>query len=280
MTTIQSLTTQALTGSANLLRLLLGVQAPFDPTMTHNALRNVFPNLTPSSNPTLGYFGIGTGGSSYGGPALKMVPNPLTPFGGGLFNQIPFLVVPQDQDISQTEMKNYALRGLVTVPNTSTQMIAYWFKRIDLLSVLVQLLQTDPNTGNTQVVTQDPSILQPTVPVIPTVGSTTAVTARATAQASLTLPITGQEVHSAINALYGGNASMSVDEIGLFTGTDMPVTVNDHNGNPFTYTEAAGVQMFQHRTMEPIAFPNPSTTPVPLTYNLISGNLSILQSGS
>ena len=271
------LTVETLRGAANTLELLLGRPANINLSLTQNALHNVQATLQPSAHPTIGYFGIGVGGSQYGGTGKKMVPNGLQSTNLGLYTQIPFRVVQVDQDLDATEMAKYAIRAQIEVDNVP--YIAYYLKRITDNSTEVSLVQTDPTTGSETSITLDSSELTPTPPVITSTGSTTSVTSQASAQFSVTLSITGQEVLEAIDVLYNGDMSMaSIDEIGIFTGNDQTVQVQTASGGTLSYLEAIGAELFQHRTSLGIPFLT-SASDADIVYNLTSGNMCIVQNG-
>ena len=273
------LTVQTLQGAQNTLELLLGLAPAFDPTLTQNAKFGFYASTAPTAHPTLGYFGIGIGGSASAGAGKKLVPNGLSAKNLGLYNQLPFRVVPVDQDLNSTERALYAGRATVVPEGTSTSYIAYWFKRIVQDTTAVQLVDTDPNTGLDTAITLDPSELTPVPPAIPSVGSTTAVTAESSALFTVSLPITGSEVLEAIDILHGGDMTLaSIDEIGIFTGQDQTMQATDSSGNSFSYLEGIAMEMFQHRTMLGIPFFSQASTAT-IQYDLTSGNLCVVQNG-
>lgn len=271
--------TQTLLGLMNSIELITANATPiYDTNQTLNAHYNVFANQKPKSHPQLNYFGIGIGGSAYSGVGNIMRPQEVAATNANLYNPIPFRCVPVEQDLTDDERKQYAMRQVITKDGTNEQYVCYWLKRVVWNDTTVQFSRFDSSVNQNKPYTLDDSNLAPKPPAIPVDGSTPDISDEISVLRTCTLPITGAEVFEAINVLYNGDLNRaSITEIGLFTGSDETVTVTDFKNNSLNYQEAILAQMFLHETTSVgIGFESADDLQTQ-TYRISAANMAVAQ---
>lgn len=107
----------------------LGV--PYKP-LENTTLNEKFNVLTtadvPSTYPTLQGFVIGIGGNPIMENVENFPYNEHSPVDGALFEHIPFVMCPVDQDLTDEERESYRLRTIETINNT--QYVCYYMKKL------------------------------------------------------------------------------------------------------------------------------------------------------
>ncbi|WP_396190486.1 hypothetical protein [Flavobacterium sp.] len=199
--------------------------------------------------PNLGYIGIGNKGASYElAPGNFMLTRPVPHLArhAALYNMIPFIVRPANDDLSASERANYRLR----VPMTTSggeNVIAYYLKPLDLAAVTPDLELRNVNNG---VITSTPfsyalSDLSPTPPVISNVNLNNPDGDYLVASAKTIFTLNQAEIVNVMEActiLYGDPGYAAINEVALVTGLDK-VIQGVINGVATNYTEVICAQI-------------------------------------
>lgn len=220
------------------LEQLLNLTPANDVNGSLNRTLSVFPDQAPSNRTYLCYFGIGNGGeyntSTSNGSQAEQVKRTNM----GLYNQLPFRLVHQDEDLTADERANYAMRA----PYRHTNGDLYWgyyLKKIILNSTSVIYAQKDASTGNRVPFALNYDNLKPTPPATPINGASTDIGSDILAYVPITLPVTGAEVREVCAVLYDNDFSRAkVSELGLYRASPELVQGTNADGTTFPYTEA------------------------------------------
>lgn len=244
-------------GATNDLELELGLTPIYDLNTTLNRKYNVAAT-TPSSHPTLKYFGMGIGGTyNVTGTNLSQPYQP-SDLDMDLYIPLPFVVVPASQDLSSGARAQYRMR----VPKMigGNPYICYYLKVLSLASPSAAYTLRDPTTGVETPYTIDYSNLSPVQPSTSSDGSSGSAS-EINVSSAASLPISGTEVIQAVSALYGGDMRYAkISEIGIYTGTDATVTATNSTGGSFTYTEALMTQLAIHNTLNGVDMSSPTAS--------------------
>lgn len=229
--------------------------------VTLNSKYNILKDVFPIEKPTLKYFGIGING-------FKNIDNvnssaPYIPDFKNfyLYEQIPFRVVPVNEDLTPEERTNYRMRVLQVIGGVSYW--CYYLKKLIPLSSELIIAETDIATGDETIIDEfDESNYQST-PNLTVLEGTDSLTKETNVYVPYSALITGEEVVEAINLLKDGNLLKArISEIGLFTGVDRIVNL-DTNGfivtnnmnyeapitpGQYNYTEALYAHLGYHYT--------------------------------
>lgn len=220
------------------------------PNSTLNQKFGIYPDELPATNeyPGLAYLGIGNKGATYElapGGFLLTTPIPHLPRHAALYNMIPFVVRPANDDLTASERLKYRLR----VPMTTSggqNVVAYYLMPLDLANTTPEVELRNVNDG---VITTSPFVhalsdLSPVHPVISNINLnnpngdylvSTAKTVFTLDQGHIT------NIMEACNILYGDPRYAAINEVGLFTGIDK-VVQGVFNGVASNYTEVISAQ--------------------------------------
>lgn len=235
-----------LSGKLELAQLL---PVPYEPDMmmTLNHQHNVYPNNKPSTNPKIRYFGIGIGGRyTVDDEALTSAYKPSTDE-AGLYRQIPFRLVPIDEDLTNEERAMYRMRKRET--HYGLEYYAYYLKNIEFTEG-IKLVRINPKTHIEEPYELDPTKLTPTGKKPPTSGTTDATVTEIKARVKAQITFTGKEVLEVINVLFKGDTRYAVvSELGLYAGIDELVNATSSSGAPISYTESVYAQMMHKQTV-------------------------------
>jgi len=198
------------------------------PNSTLNQKFNLFADEVIGVNeyPKLGYIAIGNKGTSYelnqNGYVLT-TPIPHSPRDASLYNFIPFLVRPIDNDISSAERMKYRLRVPITI--NSVNYVAYYLRVLDLSDIQPTVEIRSVNDGNITVNSFEPTLsdLNPTAPNLTTVDLNTPNGDYLVSTAKINFVLNQQditEILDACNLIYGDPRFAVINEIALVTGVD------------------------------------------------------------
>lgn len=220
------------------------------PNSTLNQKFNIQANEAPATNqyPSLGYICIGNKGASYEvatGNYILTTPIPHLPRHAALYNTIPFIVRPMDDDIGPTERLRYRLRVPITVGGDS--YVAYYLRTLNLDNVTPNVELRNVNDG---VITSTPfehelSDLSPTAPVITGNNISNPNGDYLVSTAKTTFILNRDDVENimdACNIIYGDPRYAVINEIGLVTGVDKVVT-GQFGSTTGNYTEVISGQI-------------------------------------
>lgn len=214
---------------------------------TLNEKFGVLAGVTPPDGvtPTCRYFCIGNGGhkpaTGTGGIGLIEAQQHLAT-DAALYNHLPFILRATNNDIAPSVQAKYALRTQISIGGVS--YYAYYLKRLDLSNTLVTESILTIFNGETTTASFIPTEenLEPTPPTINPTGVNLITSQYANVAAALPISFTEEECTELLNAatiLYGDSAYAIISEIGLCSGVDKAVTLQ--NGN--TFMEAVSVQI-------------------------------------
>lgn len=221
------------------------------PNSTLNQKFGIYNDELPATNeyPGLAYLCIGNKGATYElapGGFLLTTPIPHLPRHAALYNMIPFVVRPANDDLTASERMKYRLR----VPMTTSggqNVVAYYLMPLDLTNTTPEVELRNVNDG---IITTDPFVhalsdLSPVHPVISNINLnnpngdylvSTAKTVFTLDQGHIT------NIMEACNILYGDPRYAAINEVGLITGVDK-VVQGVFNGVSSNYTEVISAQV-------------------------------------
>lgn len=221
------------------------------PNSTLNQKYSLYQDEVPNSNeyPKLGYIGIGNKGSSYEVTSTGYVlttPVPHSPRHASLYNQIPFLIRPIDDDISSTERAKYRLRVPISLNNNT--YIAYYLRTLDLTSVtpVVQIRNVNNGVITTNTFTPTTGDLAPVAPNLNNINlnDPSGDYLVSTALVNFTLSATDiTNIREACQLLYGDQRYAVINEIVLVTGVDKILSGIAGSNGSINYTETIAAQV-------------------------------------
>lgn len=229
------------------------LKKPFSvlPNSTLNQKFNLFQDelLATNEYPGLAYIGIGNKGATYEvapGGFLLTTPVPHLPHHAALYNMIPFVVRPANDDLTASERAKYRLRVPITTAG-GENVIAYYLKPLDLSNTTptVEIRHVNDGTITTDPFVHALSDLSPVHPIISNVNLnnpngdylvSTAKTVFLLNQADIT------NIMEACSILYGDPRYAAINEISLVTGADK-VVQGVFNGVASNYTEVITAQI-------------------------------------
>jgi hypothetical protein len=208
---------------------------------TLNTKFGVLPSRLPVNERLIKYFCWGVGGRVNDGEFLSSA-RPVLGTNMSLYDMRPFRAVPEEDDLSDEERANYAMR--VVTPINGTSYALYYLKKIEFSQSQVQYTRTDPVSGIVTAYTLDYSNLDPTAPVADDNGIITDVADQVSVVLPGTITITGREVLESMAVMDGGDPRYAiVSELGFVSASTESVSAVDFNNDPFSYQEAILAQM-------------------------------------
>jgi hypothetical protein len=229
------------TGLSNYTQVANFIGAPWSKkdNTTLNQKFDIQPNaLVPQNTyPSLKCFTIGIGGHSY-----VMGPNniPLsqgvdhTAVDAGLYNHIPFVIRPVNDDLNVGQQSRYCLRKMIVGPDNQNY-IAYYGKRLDTTGIVPIITKRTVVDGQTlieeYVYTEDN--LSPEPPEVPNTGSVTTSNEYIATTAIIPMPFTEEDVAELYNVaeiLFGDRRMAIISEFGFCTGIDLDIAINTPAG--------------------------------------------------
>lgn len=212
----------------------LGIQAGVQPTA------GVYPKLS--------YWVIGNGAHGMVTGAngnVKPQDKPHRGSDAGLYNQVPFVLRPINDDLSALERTKYALRKQESHGGSS--YFAYYARRMDLTNTTPGMFLTTVNDGvsATQPFVPTLSNLKPTPPELDSNGAVVTTGDYLSARAIVEFSMTADEVDEFINAISiieNDTGYAIISEIGICSGVDKSVSSPGYNGN-ITFNDAIAVQL-------------------------------------
>ncbi|MCP4394480.1 MAG: hypothetical protein GY804_09485 [Alphaproteobacteria bacterium] len=225
-----------------------------DPRITLNTLHNAHAGIAGIGYPDINCFIIGIEGE-YNVDSTNRS-ECYYPDGGelGLYKQIPFRVVPVDEDLTENERQLYRLRERKIID--TEEYFLYWAKVMEL-SDYVELTKT-LSDNSTMPYDLDPSQLTPQPTKLPSGGGAiNTETINAGTEGILT--VTGPEVLEAIKIIYDGDLRIAkISEFGICSGIDTTVTGSGATGE-VTYTESLDTKLINKTCCVGIPVNQPSS---------------------
>ena len=183
-----------------------------------------------------------------------------------LYGQVPFVLRPLNNDLSQADRAKYCLRLEQDI--SGTRYAAYYGRRLDKSNTVAQMQVKNVVNGveTTAPFVPNSSNLNPTPPDLSSTGTNTTDGSYLLTVATLALTISEAEAQELLNVakvMYGDESYAIISEIGLVTGVDKSVPVNSQAGN-FQMNELLVAQIAAHSpALIPLAF-NPTGATVTL----------------
>lgn len=230
---------------------LLGKPVILAPNSTLNEKLGIQSGIafTVDQLPTMHYAAIGNGGH-------KMVmgtngisrPEPIQhrSTDASLYNQIPFVLRQQDNDLTAVQREKYGLRRLEM--HDGVQYVAYYLKRLnyaDVTTAMTYQSVADGITTSTPFVPNN-SNLNPTPPDLSSTGVNVTSGDYVSAVSNIPFSLDIDEVNEIINVanvIYGDTGYAIISEIALCSGVDKVVPTVGMGGTTFNYTEVVGTQV-------------------------------------
>lgn len=201
------------------------------PNSTLNQKFNIHANEIPSINeyPTLMYIGIGNKGASYDITTNGFVlttPIPHLPRDASLYNFIPFVVRPIENDLSAIERLNYRIRVPMSIG--SSNYVAYYLRVLDVSNIIptVELRNVDNENISVSSFTPDISDLSPTQPDISNININNPNGDYLASTAKISFNLNQEDINNIMEAadtIYGDARYAVINEIALCTGVDKVV---------------------------------------------------------
>lgn len=221
------------------------------PNSTLNTKLNIHKDVDapPGVTPRLMYYAIGNGGHtmSIGGNGLAIsVPKIHRATDAALYNQIPFVLREDNDDLPTLEQSKYGLRRKET--HGGVDYWAYYLKRLDFSSTVPTMKYSINDAGvittNEFLPTNDN--LNPEPPVLLADGSNPTEAEYVHVEALTTVQFTQQdrdELMEVARILYGDEKYALISEIALCSGVDRQLTVPAQGGGTQSFNEAVSVQV-------------------------------------
>lgn len=209
--------------------------------------------LGTSELPRVRYLGIGIGGheSTPGLQGLTLMKFKIHQArDAGMFNQIPLVLRPLGNDLTDVERADYALRRIENI--NGNDYFAYYLKRLKTEDMVIKLQNRDVDVN--QNTTLSPFLpnsddLSPT-PIDLANGGANTVTGKylsATVNMSINMKaFDAEEILNVVNILFGNENYAIVSEFALVSGVDRSVSSADGAGGTITFNECACAQIANH----------------------------------
>lgn len=230
---------------------------------TLNEKFNVLATENPDENPTIGYYAIGRGGhqnySGSDGQALVKA-RPHRARDAALFKHLPFVMREKDNDLTDIERNQYALRTVESFGGV--EYYCYYLKRVPTGTQPIRYEHSVTTDGNTDTVAFVPtqSDLNPTPVDIPAEGVTDGTGETLSVSTTFEINFTAQDAENlkqVCRIRHNDEAYAVVSEIAICSGQDAAVDVQPTVGNPYQMLEARAVQVSVFvACMYPMAFAN------------------------
>jgi hypothetical protein len=251
--------------------LFLNTSPAYPTNSTLNEKLNINAGVIPagSDRPSLAAYCIGNKGHqgvSGTEGIFKTEPVQHRATDASLYGQLPFVLRPINNDLSQADRAKYCLR--LEEIHDNVRYAAYYGRRIDKTNVVPQMLLKNVTNGveTTQPFVPNSSNQNPTPPQIASTGVNTTDGSYVQAVAALTLSITESDAAEFLNVakvIYGDESYAIISEIALVMGVDKVVQVTSTAGN-FQMNELIGAQIAAFSpAMVPVNF-NPTGVDISL----------------
>lgn len=220
------------------------------PNSTLNQKFNIYPNEVPNINeyPVIGYIGIGNKGASYElgtDGYILTTPIPHLARHASLYNFIPFLVRPINDDISATERARYRMRVIMTIGGE--QYIAYYLRALTLtdISPSVELRNVNDGIITTSAFNASLSDLSPVHVDVSNTDINDANGDYLVSTAKVLFTLNQQDINEILNAcnlIHGDPRYAVINELAVCSGVDK-VLQGSIGGTTVNYTETIATQI-------------------------------------
>lgn len=228
----------------------LGVKPTLHENTTLNQKFNVLNGTALENNdyPVLRYFCIGMGGHKSVSGSDGIARNILVKHkatDSSLYKYLPFVCRPTDNDLTESERQDYALR--VTEEIGGRNYYCYYLRRFSTSNInpVMEYNTVSGGTVRTESFVPKPANLNP-VPSEETLGAQTVSGDYVNVVSRFTVGFNANQTKELLNAAlikYGDRSYAVISEIGLVTGVDKTVQVNTNSGGLVTMKEVIGAQI-------------------------------------
>lgn len=183
-----------------------------------------------------------------------------------LYGQIPFIVRPIANDLSNAERARYRLRKTIEIGGEL--YVAYYARVFDMSEISIEFMNAIISNGITTTSTFVPGVTEfkPTPPTI--VGSTEGNYVRVSAVGPLTFTAEDvQELKNACNILWNNENKALISEIAFCTGVDKPIYRQYPANGDQQYTEIPNSTVMEVVAMQPAIV----ATMEPITAGTLNG---------
>lgn len=234
-------------GAALQTAMLLGVPHEIKPNSTLNERFDVEKNSVHPEGvwPRVAYFCIGNGGHMLssgvdGIPFVKSRQHEAT--NANLFKPLPFVLRLVSDDLTPIQRAKYAMRRQET--HSGQTYYAYYLKRLDntSLDVTMQTRIIDKGITTTSDFIPSTADLVPQPPALPNTGAIPVTSTYITVSTLLALNMTAEDCKELLDAasiIYGDQNYAIISEIGLCSGVDKVIALNDGSN----YKESISTQI-------------------------------------
>lgn len=201
--------------------------------------------------PTVKYVVIGCGGHDFvtsadGKKRWKSVKHTFRHT--GLYNQLPFVLRREDNDLTVAERANYRLRRIET--HGGVRYIAYYARVLDLSETVVTLEHRRVENGVTTPTPFEPTLedLSPTPPILVSDEAVTTTGNYIASSAKVRFTMTAadlEEFQAACRVIFGEDGFATISEMATVSGIERNVT-SQFGGINQTYAEAVYAQITSH----------------------------------
>lgn len=256
----------------------LGRPHTLHPNSTLNQKFNLFKDDVPAINqyPVVGYVAIGNKGATYEVTSSNYVltsPVPHSPRHAALYNHIPFVVRPINDDLPPEERIKYRLRVPVSVDGEPH--VAYYLRSLTLEDVIPTTELRNVSAGNITTDTFTPSVgdLNPPHPTISNIDLNDPSGDYLISSAKVNLILNNNDIvniRDACEQLFGDPRYAVINEIALVSGVDK-IQQGTFGSVTSNYMEAIATQVnafiYQYHAL------TESTTEVQLRFDIGSSEL-------
>jgi len=214
----------------------------------------------PKARPTLKYMALGYKGHRVenDGEIDDVVPVGKRQTTSGMFSEVPWVLRPLDNDLSDEQRKNYRFRTQVKI--NGRDYWAYYLRVLDMRTIATSDVETIRENGVPRMgdFVYTDAELHPVPATLPDYDydddDTVEMPDGRYVESGVDLQIVWndfdvQEYLNVISIMRGNPNRAVISEIALCSGLDVPETGKSATGSPFSYTEAIGVQALYHISM-------------------------------
>ncbi len=168
------------------------------------------------------------------------------PVDAGLFNLIPFVMVPIDKDLTVAQQKRYGGRKLHNIGGKN--YVGYWIRRLDTSKAdpEMRLNTVDGKNVSSKPYTPTSDNLNPTPVDLSSTEVNTSSGQYVSSESTVEVVFTAEEVEMIIDAcriLYDNEGYAVVSEIGLVSGVDRKILAQGNGTQTFDFVEVIAAQI-------------------------------------
>lgn len=229
------------------------------PVLAHSTLNelheiNAGATLGTNELTSVGYLAIGNGGhmSKSGQQNFPLLANYIHKSRDtGLYNQLPFVLRALDNDLTEEERKDYALRKIITAPD-GNKYIAYYLRRFDKSGLQIQVQDRIINAQQqTEIKPFEPHTddLKPTPVDLDNTGVNSVKGKYISATVSIKVVFSefdATEFLEVCKILYNSEYYAFISELALVSGVDRVTSTSDGVGGTITMNEVICAQVANH----------------------------------